>query len=76
VSYWLGREFWGRGIASAALALLLAEVKTRPLHAHVVRHNVASIRVLQKCGFVISGAEKFPDGAGGEIEEVILTLAG
>src|SRR4051812_11188821 len=34
VSYWLGREFWGRGIASAALTLLLAEVRARPLHAH------------------------------------------
>ena len=76
VGYWLGREFWGRGIASAALALLLAEVKTRPLHAHVIKHNVASIRVLQKCGFVITGSEKFPDNAGDEIEEIILTLAG
>jgi RimJ/RimL family protein N-acetyltransferase len=76
VSYWLGREFWGRGIASAALGLLLAEVKARPLHAHVVKHNVASIRVLQKCGFVITGGEKFPDPTGGEIGEIILTLSG
>ncbi len=76
VSYWIGREHWGKGIASAALALLLEEVKTRPLHAHVVKHNVASIRVLQKCGFVITGSEKFPDNAGGEIEEIILTQPG
>lgn len=75
VSYWLGREFWGRGIASTALGLLLAEVKDRPLHAHVVKHNVASIRVLQKCGFVITGGEKFPDATGAETEEIILTLA-
>jgi RimJ/RimL family protein N-acetyltransferase len=76
VSYWLGREFWGRGIASAALALLLVEVKTRPLHAHVVKHNVASIRVLQKCGFLITGSEKYRDATGAEIEELFLTLAG
>jgi RimJ/RimL family protein N-acetyltransferase len=76
VSYWIGREFWGRGIASAALALLLAEVKARPLHAHVIKHNAASIRVLQKCGFVITGSEKFPDASGAEIEEIILILAG
>jgi len=76
VSYWLGREFWGRGIASAALGLLLAEVKARPLHAHVVKHNVASIRVLQKCGFVITGREIFPPSTGAGIEEIILTLAG
>jgi RimJ/RimL family protein N-acetyltransferase len=76
VGYWLGREFWGRGIASAALGLLLAEVKIRPLHAHVAKHNVASIRVLQKCGFVITGSEKFPAATGTEIEEIVLTLPG
>ncbi|MDB6092846.1 MAG: hypothetical protein JWM32_408 [Verrucomicrobia bacterium] len=74
VGYWLGREFWGRGIASAALSLLLREVKVRPLHARVVKHNIASIRVLQKCGFTISGEDKFPDADGAESEEFILTL--
>ena len=74
VGYWIGREFWGRGIASAALGLLLAEVKFRPLQAHVVSHNAASIRVLQKCGFLITGREKFPAATGAEIEEIVLTL--
>jgi RimJ/RimL family protein N-acetyltransferase len=74
VGYWLGREFWGKGIASAALPLFLGEVKMRPLHAHVVKHNAASIRVLQKCGFVISGEDKFPDAAGAGGEEFILIL--
>ena len=76
VSYWLGREFWGRGIASAALALLLVEVKTRPLQAHVISRNVASIRVLQKCGFLITGSEKSRGATGAEIEELFLSLAG
>jgi RimJ/RimL family protein N-acetyltransferase len=53
VGYWLGREFWGRGIASAALAEFLKEVKSRPLYAHVANHNAASKRVLEKCGFVL-----------------------
>lgn len=52
VGYWIGKEFWSRGIASAALAELLREVKTRPLFAQVANHNVASKRVLEKCGFV------------------------
>ena len=51
VGYWIGREFWGRGIATRALVAFLAEVTTRPLHAVVARHNLASIRVLEKCGF-------------------------
>jgi len=29
----------------------VAEVAIRPLYAHVVAHNVGSIRVLEKCGF-------------------------
>ena len=51
VGYWIGREHWGRGIATRALAELLREIEERPLYAHVARHNVGSIRVLEKCGF-------------------------
>ena len=51
VGYWLGRTYWGRGIATMALAELLAHDTTRPLHAFVAALNVGSIRVLEKCGF-------------------------
>ena len=51
VGYWIGREYWGRGAATRALAEMLRIVTERPLHAHVARHNAASIRVLRKCGF-------------------------
>ena len=51
LGYWLGRECWGRGIATQALALFVDEVSIRPLYAHVAVHNVGSIRVLDKCGF-------------------------
>ena len=51
LGYWVGRDYWGRGVATQALALLLDEVTIRPLYAHVVAHNVGSIRVLEKCGF-------------------------
>jgi RimJ/RimL family protein N-acetyltransferase len=54
IGYWIGREFWGRGVATAALAAFVAEVKERPLHAFVAKHNVGSIRVLEKCEFVPS----------------------
>lgn len=52
VGYWLGREFWGRGIASRALELFLDELPDRPLHATISSHNLASRRVLEKSGFV------------------------
>lgn len=51
LGYWVGREFWGRGVATAALRAMLAEVTERPIYAHVVKHNVGSQRVLEKCGF-------------------------
>jgi RimJ/RimL family protein N-acetyltransferase len=60
VGYWIGKEYWGRGVAAKALAEFLDLEARRPLYAHVAKHNVASVRVLQKCGFSISGEE--PEG--------------
>jgi RimJ/RimL family protein N-acetyltransferase len=51
VGYWIGREFWGHGVATQALALFAGELAARPLYAHVAVHNVGSARVLEKCGF-------------------------
>ncbi len=61
VGYWIAKEFWGRGIATRALALLLQEVTTRPLHARVARQNVRSIRVLIRNGFTIKRYEMGPE---------------
>jgi len=51
VGYWLGREFWGHGLATAALAAFLPLVDERPLRATVAPANKASVRVLEKNGF-------------------------
>ena len=56
VGYWLGRKFWGRGLATAALGEFVDELGVRPLHAWVAASNVGSIRVLEKCGFVHVGS--------------------
>ena len=75
VGYWLGREFWGQGIASAALAAFLRHTALRPLHAYVARHNIASRRVLEKCGFAVVGEDKdFTEVADETIEATILKL--
>lgn len=55
VGYRIGRAYWGQGIATRALALFLAEMPDRPLHATVAQHNPASRRVLEKCGFTLTG---------------------
>jgi RimJ/RimL family protein N-acetyltransferase len=57
VGYWLGREFWGRGVATLALTAFVAVIDERPLTAAAFEGNVASMRVLEKCGFVRSGTE-------------------
>lgn len=76
VTYWIGRAFWGHGVATAALTTLLGLERTRPLHAHAVTDNTDSIRVLQKCGFTITGRGRvFAEARGEEIDEVTLTLA-
>jgi RimJ/RimL family protein N-acetyltransferase len=75
VGYWLGREFWGRGLATRALAELLQEVAARPLHAWVATSNVGSIRVLEKCGFVVAGSRTEHDEKLGEpVEELLFEL--
>lgn len=53
IGYWLGKEYWGKGVATQMLSMFLRVVADRPLHAHVAKHNVASIRVLEKCGFTL-----------------------
>jgi RimJ/RimL family protein N-acetyltransferase len=75
VGYWLGKEYWGKGIATRALKEFLKQIETRPLYAHVAKQNVASRRVLEKCGFVVSGEDKFfSQVLGDDIEEYILIL--
>ena len=74
VGYWLGKEYWGKGIATQALAEYINVVKIRPLMAHVARHNVGSRRVLEKCGFKVIGEDKYTNPARVEVEEFVLRL--
>jgi RimJ/RimL family protein N-acetyltransferase len=75
VGYWIERAYWGMGIASRALRLLLQEVTKRPLVATAATSNGASLRVLQKCGFIIEqvrlspASERYP-----ECEEAVFVL--
>ncbi|MER7459347.1 GNAT family protein [Micromonospora sp. NPDC126480] len=77
VSYWIDPRRWGRGYATAALAALLGEVPLRPVHARVAKDNRASLAVLRKCGFVVTGEDRgYAHGRGAEVEEWILELSG
>lgn len=75
VTYWVGREYWGRGVATAALAELVGQLAERPLQARAAADNLASIRVLEKSGFIRIGRDRgFAEARGEEIEEVVLEL--
>jgi RimJ/RimL family protein N-acetyltransferase len=75
VGYWIGREYWGRGLATRALQALLRQLPDRPQYAHVARSNAASIRVLEKCGFAIVAERTVADEAlGATIDEVVMEL--
>jgi RimJ/RimL family protein N-acetyltransferase len=73
VGYWLGKAYWGRGIASQALSVFLDDINVRPLYAHVAKHNLASLRVLEKNGFTVIGASAgISEVQDGKIEEYVM----
>jgi len=75
VTYWIGRSHWGKGIATGALSAFLAVDLSRPLHARVAYDNVASRRVLEKCGFRFIATDRgFAQARSAEIEEQVLRL--
>ncbi len=75
VTYWIGREYWGKGLATGALTEFLDDLEVRPVYAGAAKDNVASLRVLEKCGFKVAGEEKgFANARGEETEELLLEL--
>lgn len=75
ITYWLGRDYWGRGIATAALRAFLRVDDRRPLRGRAAADNAASIGVLEKCGFVLIGHDRgYANARAAEIDEVIMEL--
>ena len=76
VTYWIGKEYWGMGLATYALTRFLRDMTVRPIYGRAAKDNVASIRVLEKCGFRMFGQSKgFANARGAVVEEVILELS-
>jgi RimJ/RimL family protein N-acetyltransferase len=75
ITYWIDRKYWGKGIATAALKKLLVIETARPLFGRVAFDNFGSQKVLEKCGFIKTGADKgFASARQKEIEEFIYKL--
>jgi RimJ/RimL family protein N-acetyltransferase len=73
ICYGISREYWGSGYATAAVRAFLPIENQRPLHAYTAPHNIASQRVLLKCGFVQIGVERYED-KGEVVEDVAFRL--
>ena len=62
IGYWLGEDFWGRGIATEALIAVtdyaFSNYDVCRLYAHVFDWNRASARVLEKAGYQFEGRMK------------------
>lgn len=74
IGYWIGREFWGRGLATAGLKILLQSHRIRPLYARVAKTNPASKKVALKCGFKKWKEGRYRNEAGKTVEEIVLVL--
>lgn len=74
VGYWLGRRFWGQGLATRAVGRFLQEEPRRPLWARIAKRNPASLAVAKKCGFVVAGEDEFSATGGPPVAEWLLRL--
>lgn len=76
VTYWIRKDLWGQGIATAALAALLKEVTMRPIYSRAAQDNIGSIRVMERNGFVLVGSEEsFALGRQATITELMFKLS-
>ncbi len=62
VGYWLGRQHWNKNITTRALTYTMNYfvplLKIEELYARIYDPNVASAKVLQKCGFTLLSSLK------------------
>lgn len=75
ITYALGKQFWGKGIATKALQAFLPLEDKRPIFGVTAFDNYGSIKVLEKCGFERIGTDRgFANARGKEIEEIVFRL--
>lgn len=75
IGFWIGKDYWGKGIATRALSAFLGLLEQRPLYAHVAKSNAGSSRVLEKCGFTVCREHEVDTDRSDEtIEELVMKL--
>lgn len=79
IGYWLGEAMWGRGIATEALTAVTAEAFKRfditRLYALPFADHAASVRVLEKAGYVREGHLRRSAIKDGKVRDQLLFAA-
>jgi RimJ/RimL family protein N-acetyltransferase len=79
IGYWLGQQYWNRGIATEALKAVTAEAFKRfeltRLYALPFADHAASVRVLEKAGYVREGYLRQSAIKHGQIRDQLLFAA-
>ncbi len=62
LGYWLGKRYWGKGLMTEAVKLVLKfafkKLKLHKVYANVFEQNIASRKVLENCGFKLEGVRR------------------
>ena len=62
MGYWIGESFWNKGIATKAVSMIseyaFEKLGLNRIYAKVFDPNVASMKVLEKCGYLLEGISK------------------
>ena len=76
LGYWIGKPYWGRGLATEAARAVLRygfeKLCLNRIHAHYFAHNASSGRVLEKIGMVREGCRREHVRKWGRFVDVVL----
>lgn len=76
ITYWIDKNYWGKGVATTALNIFLKTERNRPIYGRVAFDNLGSQKVLERNGFVKVGEDfGFANARQTEIKEFIYKLS-
>lgn len=74
--YWIGKNYWGKGIAKEALVMLLKyafnDLKLERVYAKVYSENMSSQKLLEKCNFKLEGRLRKDGKFKGKFDDLLI----
>ncbi|MBD3238708.1 MAG: GNAT family N-acetyltransferase [Candidatus Moranbacteria bacterium] len=76
VGYWLGKDYWGKGIAKEALGLILKfaffNLKLNRVYAEVKSKNLSSSKLLERSNFKLEGRLRKDEKFKGKWDDLLI----